>query len=661
MRPLRCVYLLVVVCMICLVSAWGQKEDWLPITQKDLDIKEIPGNPGASAIQLYYAQYINDNDGTTFYYHRIKILTEKGRQPGSDGYADVEIPILSGFSISGLKARTIHPDGKITDFSGKPFEKTLIKGKGIKILAKAFTMPEVTVGSIIEYKYKINTPDGVVYNSSWDIQHNLFTVQENLVFKAYEGRLRTEDGTSQLSYTTVHLDKKPVLKGTTVTLDLENVPGFASESFMPPEAIYKPQVNFFYGGSELSSADKFWQKNGERWTESAEHFIGNHREIRETAAQVIGAETDPGQKLRKLYARAQQIRNLAYERDRTEQELKKENLKNNENVVDVLQRGYGNRQEITFFFVALARAAGFDASVLRVSSRSERFFDKNLPDSRQLDSDLAAVFIEGRDLYLDPATKFCPYGLVRWNRTSTAALKLGKSGTTFLNIPPARQDKAVTVRTAKVSVDEDGTLTGTLDVSFQGGEALEHRLDALGTDEAGKKKNLEDEVRSWLPTGSVVTMTGAQGWDATDDPLTVHLTIQVPSFASFAGKRLLMPSYLLQSKQKDAFKNAERKYPVYFAYAFAELDNVSIQIPSGYSLEGTSAQQNANLPYARYQLFSKVEGTRLVTQRALLLNGVYFDPTKYKELKDFFSKVQAGDEQQAVLRAGGNVNDKKGE
>jgi len=43
----------------------------------------------------------------------------------------------------------------------------------------------------------------------------------------------------------------------------------------------------------------------------------------------------------------------------------------------------------------------------------------------------------------------------------------------------------------------------------------------------------------------------------------------------------------------------------------------------------------------------------------LLFNGIYFDVSKYSELKSFFNKVQAGDEQQAVLRAGG-VSAQKG-
>lgn len=60
----RCLVFGVLLSLFCLslaFPAWAQKEDWLPITQQDLQIKEVPGNPAASAIQLYYSDLIDDS------------------------------------------------------------------------------------------------------------------------------------------------------------------------------------------------------------------------------------------------------------------------------------------------------------------------------------------------------------------------------------------------------------------------------------------------------------------------------------------------------------------------------------------------------------------------------------------------------------------------
>jgi len=651
-------YCIFAFCLAVTSLAYGQGEGWQPVTPQDLQVKEVPGDPGASAIQLYYADYIDDNNHSEFFYHRIKVLNDKGKS-----YADVEIPIfLPGSSISDLKARTIHPDGKIVEFSGKAFEKTIIKGQGIKYLAKTFTFPEVTVGSIVEYKFLLMMPEGAVYNNSWTIQHDLYTVKEAFKMKSYTGELQTKHGgNSQLSMITSNMpaNLKPQRKGGGFEMQAQDIAAFQAEDYMPPEDNYKPQVRFFYGGSEISSMDKFWQDAGRDWYNEDEHFIGNHKEIQAAAAEAIGKETDWDQQVRKLYARAQQIRNLTYERDRSKEELKKENLKPNNNVVDVLNHGYGTRHDIVLFFAALARAGGFRTTVLRVSNRKERFFDKGMFSEDQLDTEMALVKINGEEVYLDPGTKFCPYGFVRWIRTSTAALKLDKDGGIFVIVPAAPHDKAVVQRLATLVLGEDGSLSGDVTVQFQGSEALERRLDAMQTDEAGRKKSLEDELKSWLPSAAIVEVKEVSGWDGEDDPLKVQFHLQIPGYASSAGKRLLLPPYLFQTKRKDAFKHADRKYPVYFAYAFTENDAISIKLPAGYRVEGSPKDQEVKLPYALYQQTNTTSGSELVTKRALLFNGIYLDVKLYSEVKDFFGKVQAGDEQQAVLRAGGSTSAQK--
>jgi hypothetical protein len=635
-------------CLLFSLACFAQKEDWLPVTPQDLEIKQVPGSAGADAIQLYYADYINDQEQSEFFYHRIKILNEKGNR-----HANVEIVIPPDCTVSGLKARTIHPDGKIIEFTGKPFQKTIIKGRGIKVLARTFTMPEVTVGSIIEYKYKLDT-QGIFLDNSWTIQHELYTVKESFRMKPYSGLLESFEGGYQMAALYSHMPNniKPLQKGGNYELEVENMPAFEAEGYMPPEEDFKPQMRFFYIGQGTSSADKFWQDAGRKWNESAERFIGNHKEISQVAAQEIGAETDPEKKLRKLYARAQQIRNLTYERERTEQEQKKEHLKDNQNADDVLARGMGYRDQITRLFIALARAAGFDASIVRVGNRKEKFFDKGLLSRRQLENEIAVVNVAGKDVYLDPGTRFCPFGYLRWIRTSATGLKLDKKGGVFVTIPGAPYDKAVIRRSAEMVLDPDGALHGTVTVKFEGGEGLEHRIDAMDSDEAGRKKDLEDEMRTWLASGTTIKLTKVEGWDAIEQPLIATFDVSIPSYASAAGKRMLVPSYLFQARQFDAFKHAERKFPVYFPYAFGEGDRVTIKLPAGYTLESVPQEQTARLGYAAYQNLVQFDGKQIVTQRILQVNGIFFRLDLYSEMKDFFSKVQAGDEQQAVLKGG---------
>ena len=676
MRIVR--YCLLVLSFFVSLSSFAQKEDWLPVTPQDLQYKEVPGNKGASAVRLYYAQYINDNNSSCFIYQRIKILNEKALNPDQQGktYADVEIPIFSFGSIveniTDLKARTIKPDGSIVEFTGKPFEKVVFKGRGDKVSVKAFSMPEAGVGSIIEYKYRalVSVPAysfiKVFARDSWDIQSELFTVKESLYYQpfggtAFQSNARPQfyfDG-ARISRVTMNLKEKPKDTGNDVSLELTNVPAFEREDYMPPEDIYKPSVIFFYGRKGNPSVDKEWEDIGKDRYEELETFLAQNKGVKEAALAAIGGEPDPGMKLQKLYERVQQIRNLTFEHERTNEERKAENIQRNTGVGDVLAHGYGYEDGITYLFVAMARAAGFDASVVEVSDRKRRFFVKNWTSLRQLDSEIAVVNLNGNEIYLEPGVRFCPYGTVRWNHTVTEGLKLEKKGGSFVKAPPLTYDKSVTRRKATMTLGEDGTLKGDVVLEFEGAEALEHRLDAIDSDDAGRKKDLEDELKQWLPTGAVVKMALSQGWETTGGPLVARFNVEVPSYATLAGKRLLIPAFLFQTRENRAFAHAQRKYTLYFPYPFTESDAVTIKVPSGFTPESIPAAEDAKLGYARYQNVSNFDGIQLVSQRQLAFNGIFFDVDKYSELKSFFGKVQAGDEQQAVLH-GGNVSAQKG-
>lgn len=615
----------------------GQNYDWQPITPQDMQFKEIAGYPGAAAVLLYHADYItyvSDYDQTEFIYNRIKILTDAGK-----AYADVEIPLAPWTKIRDLEARTIQPDGNISSLTSKPFEKVIFKNRDFKFLAETFTLPNVMVGTIIEYRFRLQS--SWIHSNQWILEHDLFTVKEHFLFK--------HAGPFTMSFVVSGSAAKPEKKNETYELELTNVPPFRSEEQMPPAENYKASVQFFYGKTDTAGVREFWAEEARLWTPRAADFIGNHREIRDAAAAAIGSTTDPEEKLRKLYARVQEVRNLYWERERSNQEEKKEQLKENKSVVDVLKHGYGNSYGISALFVAMARASGFNASLILVASRERRFYRPEFLDSSQYSWTIAGVTLEGKNLLLDPATKFCPFGLVRWPHTATSALKIEKDRWSFIIIPSLGQDRAVETRTARVTLDDQGSLKGHITITFEGGDALERRLLNLQTDEAGRNKGLEEEVTSWLPPESVAKINYSQGWQETGGAVLADLEIEVPSYAARAGGRLLLPSSLFPTKQKGVFHHAERKYPVYFPYAFSELDVTVIKKPAGYSVETVPEAIEVKPKFGMYRNSTKVSEDQIVNTRGLFVSQFIFEPAQYSELKEFFGKVETGDQFQVVL------------
>src|SRR5260370_18574964 len=139
-------------------------DEWQPITPEELKMTGEPKAPGAPAIILYRQVDRDDSDVQTpheYNYVREKILTEEGRK-----YADVEIPLVKGqWDIHNIKARTIRPDGSIVNFHGNVYEKEIVKARGIKFLAKTFTLSDLQPGTIIESHYITDFPKSYLFNS----------------------------------------------------------------------------------------------------------------------------------------------------------------------------------------------------------------------------------------------------------------------------------------------------------------------------------------------------------------------------------------------------------------------------------------------------------------------------------------------------------------
>src|SRR5579863_7513492 len=126
-------------------------DDWLPIPPEDLAMKDNPKQPGADAMILYREVNEDAKLASVNHYFRIKIFTQAGVKAKSDVEVDYN---KAQETIQNVRGRTIRPDGSIVDFDGRTYDKEMVKGNGIRVLAKTFTMPDVEPGCIIEYRYR---------------------------------------------------------------------------------------------------------------------------------------------------------------------------------------------------------------------------------------------------------------------------------------------------------------------------------------------------------------------------------------------------------------------------------------------------------------------------------------------------------------------------
>jgi hypothetical protein len=621
-------------------------DEWQPISQEELKMTSVPEAPGAPAIYLYRQVDRNDQESHEYNYVRIKILTEEGRK-----YADVEIPFLKDSGdIRNIKARTIRPDGTIAAFEGKAYEKTIMKAKGLKYLAKTFTLPDVQVGGIIEYHYLKSWDQSIYFKTSrWVISDELFTKNAKFSLKQVSSFALRWSWPSGLPAGT----SPPKEDHGLIQLQTQNVPAFQIEDYMPPPDELKYRVDFIYTQeNDEKEPEKFWKKEGKRLNERVENFTGKRKAMEQAVAETITPNDPPEVKLQKIYAKVQKLRNTSWELNKTEQEQKREKQKEINNVEDVWKRGYGDGRQINWLFLAMARAAGFEAYSVYISSRSENFFNPQLMNANELNGDVVLVKVNGKDVYCDPATAFAPFGLLSWPETGVKGLRLDKDGGSWVTTTLPMSSDSRIERKADMKLTDTGSLEGKLTVTFSGLEALWRRIEERNEDTANRKKFLEDQVKEYIPVGIDVDLANQPDWASSTPTLVAEFDLKVPGWASGAGRRALVPVGLFGGPEKHAFEHATRVHPIYFSYPSSKLDDVTIDLPLGWQVSSLPAVPDLDAKAALYTL--KIEnnkGTLHLTRR-LKMDLVMVDQKLYPSLRNFFQAVRTADEQQIVLQPG---------
>ena len=645
-----CVSLLFVLIFSTIFSASAQAGDeWLPIDPAELRMTSEPLAPGAPAIYLY--RQVDRSDAgrtrhTEFNYFRIKILTEEGRK-----YANVEIPYSRAVSqISGIRARTIHADGSIVNFEGKILENTIVKSKTVKYLAKTFAMPDVQVGSIIEYHYTYDFEDYYIYWSKWMVSEDLFTKKAVFSLKPYEKFAVQWNWPAGLPPGT---DPPKLGPDEIIRMTAVNVPAFQEEDHMPPENELKFLVNFVYSEDGFESEpDRFWKKYGEKQNKQTEKFVDRRKAMEQADSQIISPSDSADAKLRKIYARCQQVKNLDFER--RQDRAKEEKIKPNENVEDVWKKGVGSGHDVNLLFLALVRAAGFEAYYVRLSGRSEYFFNQKRMNTAQLDADTVLVKSEGKDLYLDPATKFAPYGLMPWPETGVAGLRLDKQGGTWIQTEVPESSTCKVLRQADLKLNEEGGLEGPVKVTYTGLEALDRRLGQRFGDATQRKEYLEEELKNVIPATAEVELKNKPDWDSSDEKLVAEYDVKIPGWASSAGRHVVLPLGLFAGAQKHVFEHTQRTHAIYFSYMFQTEDQTKITLPAGWKVGSLPTEVHLDATAAEYRIQAEKKENALQVTRTLRSDIVLYQPSVYPALRDFYQKVRSGDEQQVVLQPGAN-------
>jgi Transglutaminase-like superfamily len=671
-------------------------------TQEELKMTSDPKAPGADAVILYREEIEDDPHHFSTVYARIKVLTEKGKEAAtvhvpkphalafeakgdnssrssSAGENHFDAPDMNragedqpydadsfdaAIEVKLVDGKTIHPDGTVIPMAGVGGNLAKEKSETGKYKETTFTLPDVTPGSILEYRYQVRY-DRFQSAPEWQIQQPYFVHKAHYAYTPASAFLPNDvsgTGISNLALKDRHDEVLTDVRlasvlpaGKSVTkdaaghylLDLTDIPAIPQEPFAPPMKERAYQINFYYTYTPVET--EYWQKEMQFWTKDLNRYIASSGIVKNSVAEMLSGSDSALDKAKKLYAVVQKLDNTDFSGD--ESQVNADGSVPHGKVDTVFENKKGNGNQIAFLYLAMARAAGLNARPERIVSRNRAIFSPQFLSTRQLDSVVIALTIDGKEIVLDPGEKFAPFQTLHWSHAGAGGVAMTGNGKVETIITPlALPADNKTIRVGTLAITPEGNVSGSLKVGFVGQEALYWRQQTLRTSADQVKAQLEAMLQQQVPDGikAHVDHIAGQEYTSTQFVAVVQIT---GAFTGRSGAKLTLPRLFFDSKEKDPFPaGASRSLPVDMHYPAEEQEQITYTIPAGFTLE--KAPEDVKLSWennAAYQLRSKAEGNSVVSARLLARGFTLLEASDYAKLTDFYGKVAAADQQQLVL------------
>jgi hypothetical protein len=416
---------------------------------------------------------------------------------------------------------------------------------------------------------------------------------------------------------------------------------------MPPISSLSYRVLFYY--SAYRTSDEFWRNEGKYWAKQSDKFIGPGSAVRDAVQQLSAPGDTQNQKLRKFYAAVMKLENTDYTREHTPAEEKAAGLKEIRNTDDIWTRKRGSSDQLAQLFIAMARAAGMKAYLMAVTNRDHNLFIQGYLSLGQLDDDIAIVSVDGKELFFDPGSRYCPYSHLEWKHSMATGLRQTENGAAIATSSPEAYTSSRIQRIANLKMDQQGIVTGTVKMAYIGAPALQTRHLSLRGDSTSLERDLRVDVENLLPAGMEVKVASIEKLEDYESPLTINYNVH-GAIGYSTGKRLLITGDIFETNSKPTFPHEKREIPIYFQYPHMVQDAIRINFPSTIRVESLPAgdkQQFQN--FAAYTLSTEMTPTSFTVRRNYDLAEIIFKTDEYGALRNFYSKMETKDQESIVL------------
>jgi len=508
------------------------------------------------------------------------------------------------------------------------------------ISAKRFTFPNIKNGSVIEYKYRIETPFFFSL-TGWDFQNDIPTI-----YSEFEAEIpanfkykRTLTGERKLDVEIAEIKRGCFsMSGLARDADcafsvyaMKNIPAFKEEDFMLSRDNYIYRVSY-----ELEQMEDFSgniSKYSKTWKDIDKEFkyekdIGRQLKFKkffkgQIPLDILGIN-DPLEKAKAIYYFIQKHYTW-------NQEYR---IFSGIRVKDAFQKKSGNIAEINLSLINALDAADLDPKLVLLSTRDYKIPSKDIPVLTQFNYSIATLEIAGTRYLLDATDAKLPFGIIPLRTLNKRGRIMDfKNGSSWTPLEPYL--KNVSYTNIQLSMQEDESFLGKVNQTGTGYISVDRRSLIA---EISKKEYVRKKERGG--GGIEIDDYSLENLDENMKNLNESFSFQMePELAS--NKIIIFPYFLETAFKENPFKLEERSYTIDFGYPRKYTYMMTIDINEGYQFDETPKSRLFKLPQetGSCSVLYNINGNTLQLKYQLDIKTYQFNSLAYDLLKEFFGEV----------------------
>lgn len=614
----------------------AQKPDYRfgKVSEEELRMERYDRDPDAEAVILYeelrtYFLIGNQFTRMTDYFIRIKVLKAEGKE-----YADINLPyVFQRENYANLDAVAYNlVDGKIVK---TPLKKQYLfrEEVGDEQWMLKFSIPEVREGTVIEYRYRMNS-DFVTYIPSVVVQHDIPTVRMKATVEIPE-YLRFNVNTK--GHLSINMRENTIagrIAGTDVpynvreiTTEGRDIPALKKEPFVWNRNEFRSMIDFELSQiampfSDVQNFSLTWKDVNEALAET--DFNSNIRmgnPFKEETAAIVARNLAPRQTLHELLRLVQ-----SHMKWDGKYRLMSSSPRN------AADKGTGNSAEINSVLMAAVKDAGFDVVPLLLNPRSRGRLPLAHPSFDGISTFILRVTLDdGKFAYLDGTDPDSDVDLLPTDLLVDRARIYGVSGDVgwcdLSRLAPGNTHINMTL-----GFDPELSVHGRITERYTNVPAL--RCSSAYGDARSEEEYVEALEEEHHIRIDSLTINGLR---------SAHLTQEftMTREPETAGDFIYLNATIIPFLTENPFKSPERKYPVEFDNPASYTMQGVLRLPEGYVVEELPRAARFNAFDGDITCFYMAQATNGVIQFNMRFNQkrLIFLPEEYADLQAFYGAV----------------------